>query len=124
MSKEWPFAANFRGKGTVPAPLCIPSEVAFATMFAERISMTIDSVYNADDRIVVGYFSNSADASRAISELIDEGFQPVEIGAAFRTSRAAMEVTEGGRQRPTTENSAVTGSVGGPASHDEAVRVR
>ena len=83
--------------------------------------MTIDSVYNADDRIVVGYFSNSADASRAISELIDEGFQPVEIGAAFRTSRAAMEVTEGGRQRPTTENSAVTGSVGGPASHDEAV---
>jgi hypothetical protein len=83
--------------------------------------MTIDSVNNADDRIVVGYFSNSADASRAISELIDEGFQPVEIGAAFRTSRAAMEVTEGGRQRPTTENSAVTGSVGGPASHDEAV---
>jgi hypothetical protein len=83
--------------------------------------MTIDSVNNADDRIVVGYFSNSVDASRAISELIDEGFQPVEIGAAFRTSRAAMEVTEGGRQRPTTENSAVTGSVGGPASHDEAV---
>lgn len=81
----------------------------------------MDSFNAADDRIVVGYFSDSADASRAISELIDEGFEPVEIGAAFRTPRAAMEVTEGGRQRPIPENPAVTGSVGGPASHDQAV---
>lgn len=76
---------------------------------------------NADDRIVVGYFTSGADASRAISELIDEGFRPAEIGAAYCTSGTSMEVTEGGRSRPLTENSATTGSVGGPASRDEAV---
>ncbi|HTV15263.1 MAG TPA: hypothetical protein VME68_11145 [Acidobacteriaceae bacterium] len=76
---------------------------------------------NADDRIVVGYFANGSDASRAVSELIDEGFRPFEIGAAYCTSGTAMEVTDGGRSRPFSENPATSGSVGGPASHDEAV---
>lgn len=80
---------------------------------------TVDN--SADDRIVVGYFTNGADASRAISELIDEGFRPAEIGAAYCTSGTAMEVTEGGRTRPFPENPATSGSVGGPASHDQAV---
>jgi hypothetical protein len=82
------------------------------------------SVDNADDRIVVGYFTSGADASRAINELIDEGFRPAEIGAAFRSSGAsapAMEVKDGGRSRSFAENPASTGSVGGPSSHDEAV---
>ncbi|MGC2619987.1 MAG: hypothetical protein WA414_13165 [Acidobacteriaceae bacterium] len=84
--------------------------------------MTLDMDNNTDDRIVVGYFTRSADASRAINELIDEGFQIAEIGAAFRTSRAGLEAAEGGRSKGISNpNPAVTGSVGGAASHDEAV---
>ena len=70
------------------------------------------------DRMVVGYFSNSDDATRAIHELMDEGFRASEIGAAFRTPMAFG----GGRVRGgTPENPEVSGSIGGPASHDEAV---
>lgn len=75
---------------------------------------------NVEDRIVVGYFSNSEDASRAISELIDEGFQTSEIGAAFRS--ASTGAFGGGRVRGgTPENPEVSGSIGGAGSHDEAV---
>lgn len=82
----------------------------------------MDSGNMEDDRIIVGYFANGADASRAINELIDEGFVAEEIGAAFRTPRIGMEVAEGGRGRGVIpENPALTGSVGGPASHDQAV---
>jgi hypothetical protein len=83
--------------------------------------MTGMNEMNADDRIVVGYFSNGNDATRAIAELIDEGFQVSELGAAFRSSRPSMEVTEGGRTRFAADNPAVSGSVGGVTSHDEAV---
>lgn len=80
--------------------------------------MVPESGSTAGDRMVVGYFSNSEDATRAIDELIDEGFQPAEIGAAFRTPVAFG----GGRVRGgTPENPEVSGSIGGPASHDEAV---
>jgi hypothetical protein len=82
----------------------------------------MDIENNTDDRIVVGYFLNSADASRAINELIDEGFQVTEIGAAFRSARAGLEASEGGRAKGMSiPNPALSGSVGGPASHDEAV---
>jgi len=84
-----------------------------------------------DDRMVVGYFADGANASRAIHELIDEGFSASEIGAAFRTRQMgagtvadAGEVadTAGGAMTGRTEvNPAVSGSVGGVASHDEAV---
>lgn len=75
---------------------------------------------NAEDRIVVGYFSSSEDASRAIDELIDEKFEPSEIGAAFRSPGSGA--FGGGRVRGgTPENPEVSGSIGGPASHDEAV---
>lgn len=75
---------------------------------------------NAEDRIVVGYFSSSEDASRAIHELIDEGFQPSEIGAAFRSSGSGA--FGGGRVRGgMAENPEVSGSIGGAGSHDEAV---
>jgi hypothetical protein len=83
--------------------------------------MTGFNEMNADDRIVVGYFSDGGNASRAIAELIDEGFQISELGAAFRSARPAMGVTEGGRARARSGNPATSGSVGGAASHDEAV---
>lgn len=83
--------------------------------------MVMESENIADDRIVVGYFSNGADASRAVSELIDEGFQVAEIGAAFRTARGSMAVTDGGLAKGNNANPAVSGSLGGVASHDEAV---
>lgn len=82
-----------------------------------------------DDRMVVGYFADGAHASRAINELIDEGFSAGEIGAAFRTrqtgtasgSEEAADTADGAMTGRATENPAVSGSVGGVASHDEAV---
>lgn len=80
--------------------------------------MVPESDSMAGDRMVVGHFSNSDDATRAIHELMDEGFRASEIGAAFRTPMAFG----GGRVRGgTPENPEVSGSIGGPASHDEAV---
>ena len=87
--------------------------------------MTLESQSGADDRIVVAYFSESADAYRAMNELIDEGFSSSDIGAAFRTpskgtqflDEPAIGSVRGGSQ----ENPAVSGSVGGAASHDQAV---
>lgn len=78
----------------------------------------------ADDRVIVGYFDDGADASRAIHELIDEGFLASEMGAVFRARRIAAvqpnAETRGVRELA-EKNPAITGSVGGPASHDEAV---
>jgi hypothetical protein len=78
------------------------------------------------ENIVVGYFADGGDASRAVHELIDEGFSASDLGAAFRTPRAgereAAAVGEMKSVRELTEtNPAVTGSVGGPASGDQAV---
>ncbi|MFP5229043.1 MAG: hypothetical protein ACLGXA_15605 [Acidobacteriota bacterium] len=80
---------------------------------------------NQED-LVVGYFSDGAHAYRAINELIDEGFRASEIGAAFRSRRPGAEApVESGEMRNVRElterNPAVSGSVGGVASHDEAV---
>jgi hypothetical protein len=84
--------------------------------------MGMESVGGADDRVVVGYFASDADGSRAIDELLDEGFVVSEIGAAFRTPVSGMEVADGGRVRAAApENPALAGSVGGAGSHDEAV---
>ena len=88
--------------------------------------MTVENQGGADDRIVVGYFSDGADASRAVSELIDEGFRASEIGAAFRAARVETGRLEkpaaiGGVQELAQRNPATTGSVGGAASHDDAV---
>jgi len=86
--------------------------------------MTTQGTRSGDDRIVVGHFSDGADAYRAINELMDEGFGASEIGAAFRGSQLGAE-TEGSRpvgiREMTETNPAVSGSVGGAASHDEAV---
>lgn len=84
---------------------------------------------SAEDRIVVGYFSDGAQAYRAINELIDEGFSASEVGAAFRTPRtasgpqsAAAETGEMKSVRELTDtNPALSGSVGGVGSHDQAV---
>jgi hypothetical protein len=84
-----------------------------------------EGVRGVDDRIVIGYFSDSADAYRSINELVDEGFDASEIGAAFRSQgMGAGESEESGPvgiREMTETNPAVTGSVGGAGSHDEAV---
>lgn len=86
----------------------------------------MQSRLGADDRVIVGYFADGADASRAIHELIDEGFQASEMGAAFRARRVAAGKLELHAEKPgirerEQRNPATTGSVGGAASHDEAV---
>lgn len=87
--------------------------------------MTVQSGRGVDDRMVVGYFSDGADAYRAVNELIDEGFVASEIGAAFRSSSLASAGTEEagpvGIREMTETNPAVSGSIGGAGSHDEAV---
>ncbi len=93
--------------------------------------MTLQSGSGSQDEIVVGYFSDGGDAYRAINELIDEGFGSSEIGAAFRTRRAGASgnttqenATVGemkGIRELTEKNPAVSGTVGGPASRDQAV---
>ncbi len=87
--------------------------------------MTGETVRGMDDRIVIGYFSDGADAYRAINELVDEGFDSAEIGAAFRSRGMGTEESEESRpvgiREMTETNPALTGSVGGAGSHDEAV---
>ncbi len=78
------------------------------------------------ENIVVGYFADGGDASRAINELVDEGFSAADMGAAFRTPRAGgreeAAVGEMKSVRELTEtNPAMSGSVGGPGSDDQAV---
>jgi len=98
--------------------------------------MTVQSGNELGNHIVVGYFSDGADALRAINELVDEGFRASDIGAAFRTPGdggsqpgMAMEGEDISRDAGLSEdmtragdrNPAAVGSVGGAASHDEAV---
>ena len=83
--------------------------------------MTAGIGSESEDRVVVGYFDNSADADRAIDELMDEGFRVSEIGAAFCSPRKAVAASEGGKPRLGASNPEATGSIGGPGSHDEAV---
>ncbi len=44
--------------------------------------------------VVVGYFTTGQDAHRAINALVDEGFLPTEIGAAFHIGAASAQPTE------------------------------
>ena len=86
--------------------------------------MTGQATRSGDDRVVVGHFSDGADAYRAINELMDEGFGASEIGAAFRGGRMGMESEESrpvGIREMTETNPAISGSIGGAGSHDEAV---
>jgi len=77
------------------------------------------------ENLVVGYFSEGAHASRAINELVDEGFRPSEIGAAFRTPRQGRALEGSGEMKKVRElterNPGLAGSVGGPASGDQSV---
>ena len=81
---------------------------------------------STQESLVVGYFADGADAYRAINELIDEGFRASEIGAAFRAPRAGAEQPAAGELKSVRElterNPAVSGTVGGPASGDQAVQ--
>lgn len=91
--------------------------------------MKVESEHGADDRVVVGYFADGADASRAINELIDEGFDRAEIGAAFRPLAARPadvnlepNAETGGVREFAERNPATSGSIGGAASGDQAVQ--
>jgi hypothetical protein len=44
---------------------------------------------NSSRRTVVGYFADGEDAHRAINELLEQGFRPSEIGAAFHSGPGA-----------------------------------
>ncbi len=61
---------------------------------------------------VVGYFPNGDQAHRAINALIDEGFRPSEIGAAFHTGTGAMSTGATGQSL----SDANTSDAGAPAS--------
>jgi hypothetical protein len=87
--------------------------------------MTSQSGNGSQDEMVVGYFAEGADAYRAIHELIDEGFNATQMGAAFRTPRAGADGQQAtvGEIRSvgelTERSPALYNSVGGPASGDE-----
>ncbi|MGA7524253.1 MAG: hypothetical protein WBW84_17510 [Acidobacteriaceae bacterium] len=87
--------------------------------------MTSQRVRSGDDRIVVAHFSDGADAYRAVNELVDEGFGASDIGAAFRGGQPAAGESNTaeplGIRKITETNPAVSGSIGGAGSHDEAV---
>ncbi|HVT96945.1 MAG TPA: hypothetical protein VHE33_05510 [Acidobacteriaceae bacterium] len=87
---------------------------------------------STQESLVVGYFADGANAYSAINELIDEGFHASEIGAAFRAPRAASSPGAAAQEQSASEmkgvrelterNPAVSGTVGGPASRDQAVQ--
>lgn len=51
--------------------------------------MAIENLTINSRRTVVGYFANGEDAHRAINDLLENGFRPSEIGAAFHTAYAS-----------------------------------
>ncbi len=89
------------------------------------------------ESVIAGYFSHGDDAHRAINALLDEGFLPSQIGAAFHSSRAAGTSPEQGREEvpvlggnsmredlgtTLTASSRSDNSFAGPASDDTAVQ--
>ncbi|QNI32554.1 hypothetical protein H7849_00540 [Alloacidobacterium dinghuense] len=81
---------------------------------------------NIGNEVVVAYFSDNANAQRALDDLLAEGFEPRQMGAAFRNSTArtrvaaAREMDEVGSR--TVHNPIESDTVGsGPASDTRAV---
>jgi hypothetical protein len=70
---------------------------------------TVQTDTTGSDSIIAGYFANGDDAHRAINALLDEGFLPSQIGAAFHTAGAAA-----------TEESAYESAIGGGDSLRQA----
>jgi hypothetical protein len=78
------------------------------------------------NQVVVAYFANTFDAQSALDDLIYEGFEPRDIGAAFRSSsaasRAAATLDEGEIGSKTVHNAIDSDTVGsGPASDTRSV---
>ena len=78
---------------------------------------------NLENEVVVAYFANSSDAQRAIDDLLSEGFEPRQMGAAFRSRTGTSPSTETGEIGSKTVRSAIdSDTVGsGPASDTRAV---
>ena len=77
--------------------------------------------------VVVAYFTNNADAQRALDDLLTEGFEPRQMGAAFRSdtarkgAAAARDIEENVGTK-TIRNAIDSDTVGsGPASDTRAV---
>lgn len=78
--------------------------------------------------VVVAYFSNTADAQRALDDLLAEGFEPRQMGAAFRSNTARTRAV-GASDRDiddvgsrTVHNAIDSDTIGsGPASDTRAV---
>jgi hypothetical protein len=76
--------------------------------------------------VVVAYFASTSDAQSALDDLIYEGFEPRQIGAAFRggsaVTHAAATLDEGEPGSKTVHNALDSDTVGsGPASDTRAV---
>jgi hypothetical protein len=79
---------------------------------------------NLANEVVVAYFGRSEDAERAIDDLLAEGFESRQIGAAFRGSTAFNTTTEDTNEvgSKTVRSSIDSNTVGsGPASDTRAV---
>lgn len=85
--------------------------------------MISDTRNNLENEVVVAYFANSSDAQRAIDDLLSEGFEPRQMGAAFRSRIAASPATDREEIGSKTVRSAIdSDTVGsGPASDTRAV---
>lgn len=96
---------------------------------------TVPTSTTGSESIIAGYFANGDDAHRAINALLDEGFLPSQIGAAFHTAatpatdESPYESAIGGeslRQAPgrtfNEEAADVDTSAGGASSGSDAVQ--
>jgi hypothetical protein len=87
---------------------------------------TLQQNNTGSDTIIAGYFQTGDDAHRAINALLDEGFPPGQIGAAFHTSgNDDLLPDESIRQAPgrtfNMEAADIDTSAGGASSGSDAV---
>ena len=61
---------------------------------AASMNQAGDQLGNRTGAVVVGYFTTGQDAHRAINALVDAGFLPTEIGAAFHVGATGSQPTE------------------------------
>jgi hypothetical protein len=90
---------------------------------------TLEANNTGSDTIIAGYFHTGEDAHRAINALLNEGFLPSQIGAAFHTAGGSSELSTGTSSvsQPTVgtfnEKAAdIDISAGGPSSGSDAVQ--
>jgi hypothetical protein len=90
--------------------------------------MAPETCSSVTSEVVVAYFSSSADAQRAIDDLLGLGFEPRQIGAAFRSgcspasrTSAVYDIEEIDRKPELSAVDRDTRGSGGPTSGTSAV---